>query len=262
MLNRLVLWAHMCWFEAQRFRAYPLELAAGIFGRLAEMSLYATFWIVVGQFASGGSINSVDIIGYYLIITGLAPIFYTGFGVASATVDMIKSGELSQTLIRPINPIIHPWALRTGRNAIDIVFGVMQVAVGMIITGGIQADSLPFLLPVLLNTAALNAAFNILIGALGFYMTDGRGFKNTFLHTASFLRGERMPIYLMHPAFVEFLMLTPFPASIYHLAIVLKGTQLPEWQDVLVGSIWAVCLLAAAVLVWKQGLKRYEAAGI
>jgi ABC-2 type transport system permease protein len=252
----------MCWFEAQRFRAYPLELFANIFGRIAEATLYGTFWIVVAQFTAPGSINPIDIIGYYMIITGLSPLFYTGFGIAGLTNDMIKSGALNQALIRPINPIIYPWALRTGRNAVDIVFGIIQVIIGVSITGGLQTEALPFLLPVLFNTAALNASFNILLGALGFYLTEGRGFKNAFLHLASFLRGEKMPIYLMQPAFIEILMLTPFPASIYHLAVTLKGTHLPEWQDVLVGSIWAVVLLFAAVRVWKTGLKKYEAIGI
>lgn len=261
MVGRAKLWVSMCWFEAQRFRAYPLELVAGIFGRIAEFTLYGTFWIVVGHFTAPGTIDPVDIIGYYMIITGLSPLFYTGFGIAGVVVDMIKSGELNQTLIRPINPIIYPWALRTGRNAVDVCFGLAQVVVGILITGGVQAAALPYLLPVLFNTAAINAAFNIAIGASGFYMTDGRGFKNAFLHLASFMRGEKMPIYLMQPQFVSFLMLTPFPASIYHLVLILKG-GLPQWGDVAIGSLWATGLLIFAVALWKRGLKKYEAIGI
>ena len=196
-----------------------------------------------------------------MIITGLSPLFYTGFGIAGMTVDMIKSGELNQTLIRPINPILHPWALRTGRNAVDICFGLAQVTIGIIITGGMQTEALPYLLPVLVNTAAINAAFNITIGALGFYLTDGRGFKNAFLHLAGFMRGEKMPIYLMQPQFVSFLMLTPFPASIYHLTLILKG-GVPHWGDVAVGSAWAVGLLFFAIILWRRGSKKYEAVGI
>ena len=262
MLKRLKLWAYMAWFEAQRFRAYPLEIFAGVFSRLTEVLLYGTFWVVVGQFASSGSINAVDIIGYYLIITGLTPFFYSGFGIASLTADMIRTGELNQTLIRPINPIIHPWALRTGRNLVNLIFGVIQIIVGIVISGGIRAEALPFLLPVLFNTAALNAAFNILLGSIGFFTTDGHGAKNAFLHLATFLRGERMPIYLMEPGFAHLLPLTPFPASLYHLAILLHGNVLPTWSDVLIGSAWAIVLLFASLKVWNLGLRKYEAVGI
>jgi ABC-type uncharacterized transport system permease subunit len=252
----------MTWFEAQRFKAYPAEIAASIFGRLAELTLYATFWLVVAQFATQGNINAQNIISYYLIISGLTSFFYSGYGIAGMTIDMVKSGELSQTLIKPINPILYPWAVRTGRNLINIGFGAVQVIVGLFLSGGMRAEALPFLIPVLFNTALLNAAFNIMLGATAFYLVDGRGLKNAFLHLSSFLRGERMPIYLMTPGFVHILMLTPFPASLYHLAILVQGTRLPEWGDVMVGSAWAVVLLWASVKFWQVGLKRYEAVGI
>lgn len=261
MSSRFRIWLDVCLFEASRFRAYPHEIVAGIFSRLAEVALFSSFWYIVGQ-ASGNTLNLIDILGYYLIISGLTPFFYTGFGIGAMTNDMIKSGELNQSLIRPINPILHPWAIRTGRNAISLLFGVLQICVGVIISGGLRADALPLLLPVLLNTAALNASFNIFLGAMGFYMTDGRNFKNTFFHVASFCRGERMPLYLMDPAFAHTLMLTPFPASIYHLTMLLHGTHIPALHEVLIGSAWAAVLLLASVKIWRVGLRRYEAVGI
>lgn len=262
MLSRIKLWAAMTWFEAQRFKAYPVEIAAGIFGRLAEITLYATFWLVVAQFSAPGNISALNIISYYLIISGLTPFFYSGYGIAGMTIDMVKSGELSQTLIKPINPIFYPWAMRTGRSFINIGFGALQVIAGLILSGGMRPAALPFLVPVLLNTAMLNAAFNIMIGATAFHLVDSRGLKNAFLHLSSFLRGERMPIYLMTPGFAHVLMLTPFPASLYHLAILFQGSHLPEWNDVIVGSVWAVGLLFFSVKFWQAGLKKYEAVGI
>ncbi len=261
MSSRIKLWFYMCLFEAGRFKAYPHEIAAGLFARLAEIALYGSFWIVVSQLSNAG-IDARDILGYYLIITGLMPFFYAGFGIGGLTNDMIKSGELNQSLIRPISPIIHPWAMRTGRNAINIAFGVLQIIVGIIMTGGLKPEILPMLLPVILNTAALNASFNIFLGAMGFYLTDGRHFKNAFLHFATFLRGDRMPIYLMEPGFAHLLMLTPFPASMYHLTMLLHGSHLPSWGDILIGSVWAITLLFVSVRLWKFGLRRYEAVGI
>ncbi len=251
----------MCIFEAGRFRAYPHEIAAGIFARLAEVALFSSFWIVVSQLSNAG-IDARDVLGYYFIITGLTPFFYAGFGIGGLTNDMIKSGELNQSLIRPISPIIHPWAIRTGRNIINLMFGLVQIAVGIFVAGGLQPEGLPMLLPVILNAAALNASFNILVGAMGFYLTDGRNLKNAFLHVASFLRGDRMPLYLMEPGFAQLLMLTPFPASMYHLTMLLHGSHMPAWSDILIGSAWAIALLLASVRIWKFGLRRYEAVGI
>jgi ABC-2 type transport system permease protein len=256
-----LLW-HMCWFEAQRFRAYPLEIAASLFSRIAELSLYATFWLIVGQFGGSSNINGKDVIAYYLIISGLVPFFSSAFGVASMTIDYIKTGKLSQSLIRPINPILFPWAIRNGRNIVAMAFGVVQITLGMVLSGGMKPAALPFLLPVIINSFAINTAFNIMLGASAFYLTESRGIKNTFLHIASFFRGEKMPLHLMPPGLMNFLLLTPFPASQYHLTILLQGTRLPTWSDVLIGCAWSIVLLVVAVKMWQRGLRKYEAVGI
>lgn len=261
-LSKLKLLLSMCWFEAQRFKAFPLEIVASIFARVAETSLFITFWLLVGKYSSSGNIDPRDVISYYMIITGLTPFFYLGFGIASQTIKLIKTGELNQILVKPVNPIFYPWAIRTGRNLISLIFGLIQVVIGIIIAGGISVDALPYLIPVLINTLILNGAFNIILGTCGFYLTDANGVKNAFLHLAVLCRGELIPLFLMPVSVATFLQFTPFPASQYHLAILLQGNRLPEWGFVLIGSLWAAVLLFAAVRFWKHGLKKYEAVGI
>jgi ABC-2 type transport system permease protein len=262
ILSQAKLLLTMCLFEAQRFKTYPLEFLASLFSRFAELTLYATFWIIVSQLSQRGGIGMKDIIAYYLIISGLTPFFYSGFGIASMMVDQIKRGLLNQVLLRPVSPILYPWANRTGRNLISFVFGALEIAVGMFISGGIHANALPFLLPVLFSTFAINMAFNIMIGATGFYFVEARGIKNTALHIATFCRGEKIPLHFMPPDMMHFLLLTPFPASQYFLTILLQGTRLPNWGDVLIGCAWSISLLFAAVVFWRRGLRRYEAVGI
>jgi ABC-2 type transport system permease protein len=255
-----LLWS-MCLFEAQRFRAYPLELVASIFGRLAETALYTSFWLIVATL-SGGNIQPIDIISYYLIISGLIPFFNLNLGVASMTLDRIKTGELSQTLLKPVSPILFPWATRTGRSLFNYIVGILQIVVGISLIGGIRSEALPFLIPVLFNTFCINASFNIMVGALGFYFTEARNLKNAWLHIASFARGEKMPLHFMPPGLASFLLFTPFPASQYHLTIVLQGVRYPAWTDVLIGCVWSVILLFAAIKFWKFSLRRYEATGL
>jgi ABC-2 type transport system permease protein len=255
-----LLWS-MCLFEAQRFRAYPLELVASVFSRFAETALYTSFWLIVASLSSG-DIAPLDIISYYLIISGLIPFFNLNLGVAALTIEHIKSGELSQTLLKPVSPILFPWAARMGRSMFNYLVGAVQIVVGMVLIGGIKTEALPFLLPVLFNVICINAAFNIFVGALGFYFVEARGLKNTALHIASFARGEKMPLHFMPQGFASFLLLTPFPASQYHLAILLQGVRLPTWGDVLIGCAWSVALLFGATAFWKHALRRYEATGL
>lgn len=238
-----------------------MEIVASVFARFAELALYIAFWSIISHYGAV-SISFQDILSYYLIATGLTPLFNLAFGVGGMMIDHIKTGQLSHALIRPTNPILYPWATRIGRNLINYMFGIAQVAAGIALGGGIGLDALPHLLPVLMNAVLINVAFNIFIGTMGFHLTDARGFKNAFLHTASFARGERIPLYLMTPGLAAFLSLTPFPASHYHLAIVLQGTRLPAWGDVVIGMVWGILLIGAALLFWRRSLKKYEAVGL
>src|SRR5258708_4717082 len=138
-LSQIKLLFSMALFEAQRFRVYPLEIVGALGARFAELALYITFWLIVGRYSASGAIKPLDVISYFMIITGLMPLFYLGFGIGSNMIDLIKSGELSQILIKPVNPLLYPWATRTGRNLINTIVGVAQVIIGMYLVGGIRA---------------------------------------------------------------------------------------------------------------------------
>jgi ABC-type uncharacterized transport system permease subunit len=132
---------------------------------------------------------------------------------------------------------------------------------GVVIAGGIAGNTLPFIVPVLLNTLLINAAFNIMIGTVGFYTAEAMGIKNSFELSAGLLRGSLIPLFLMPASVAAGLQLSPFPASQYHLARLLQGYP-PEWQYVAVGSVWAFGLIVLAVKLWHRGLEKYEATGI
>ncbi len=260
-LRGLKLWWSMCLFEALRFRVFPLEIVASLASRIIEASLYILFWLLISTFASKGEIDPKDIISYYLIANGITPFFFLGLGIASETHKLIKRGELSHILIRPINPIFYPWAIRMGRNMVNLSFGIVQIVIGITIAGGFSVASLPFLLPTIVSALLLNLAFNIIVGAIGFYVVEGRGVKNMALHLLRLTRGEIMPLFLMPVGVATFLQFTPFPASQYHVAIVLQGTRLPEWYFVVIGFMWSVLLMIFAIGFWRYALRRYEAVG-
>lgn len=261
-LRKVHLVVAMGWFEAQRFRAFPLEVIASLATLIIESLLFIVFWLLVGKYAGTGALNQRDIISYFLIMSGMTPFFFMGFGIGSQIIRLIKSGELNQVLIKPVNPLIYPWTFRMGRNAISMLFGLVQILAGIVVAGGVTGRALPFLLPVLINMAIINAAFNIFIGTMGFYLVEAAGVKNAFVHLARFCRGELMPLFLMPASVATWLQFSPFPASHYHLAIALQGERLPEWRFVLIGFVWAVVLMAVALLFWRRGLRHYEAVGI
>lgn len=262
MLNEAKLFVSLTYYQALRYKAFPLEIAASIFSNVVSVILYVTFWLLVGKYSSGGKIVPRDIVSFYLIITGLSPLFYSTMGIASQTIKDIKDGTLNQVLTKPINPIINSWSVRTGGSIVAIIFGLFMVAIGIFIAGGVSSRILPYLPLVLFNTLMINAAFNIAIGTCGFYFIQATGLKDTFVHIANLCRGQMIPLFLMPASIATALQFTPFPASQYHLSILLQGTRLPSWGFVILGSVWAVVLMYGSIKFWRHGLKRYEAIGL
>ncbi len=263
-METVKLFPRLVWFEAQRFRAYPLEAMASVIERLLLTLLYVVFWLMVGRYSGNkAGLSARSVVSYYLIANGLIPFFYTGFGVAGQFIKLIKNGELNQLLIRPVNVVVYPWAMRTGKNAVGQALGVVQVFIGFMVAQPVwHTQHYLLLLPVIINMFAINFAFNMLIGTLAFYYTEVKGFQNTAVHICRLLRGELMPLYLLPLSLFHFLQYTPFPASMYHLVGLLQTNHTPTFGQVAIGSAWSLALVWLSYKFWTKGLRRYEAIGL
>lgn len=252
----------MTMFEARRFTMFPTEAAAAILARIFEMILYITFWLLVGKYAGSGNVSPTQVISYYLIINGITSFFFTGMGIGGMLIKMIKYGELNQVLIRPMSPLLVPWSQRAGRNLLNQIMGGLQVVAGVIIAGSVSVHAGLWLPVILLNTVVLNLAFNFIIGTLGFYFVEAGGIKNAFLHIYNLCGGVLMPLFLMPTSVATALQFTPFPAAQYHLAITLQGIYTVNGGYIVLGSLWAIALMAFALWFWRRSLQYYEAIGI
>ena len=261
LIKNIKLFGELTLFEAYRYRVYPSELLSILTRRLIELSLYISFWLIISQYSTT-KISTQDIIGYYLIINGLTSFLFTQMGAGSDLIQKIRTGELSQVLIKPMPALLSPFSSRTGKNFINLTLGFIQIIVGVIVAGGIQGSNY-FLLPILLfNALVINVSLNIILGCFGFYFIEADGIKNMFLHIINLCGGVLMPLFFMPVAVANALQIfTPFPAAQYQLTIFLQGQYpLNNWF-VLIGSVWAILLIIFALKFWKYSLSKYEAIG-
>lgn len=252
----------MTFFESRRFAMFPTEVVASIMARLIEVTLYVTFWLIVGKYAGSGNVIPKEVISYYLIINGITAFFFTQIGIGSLIIKMIKFGELNQALIKPVSPLLVPWSQRAGRNILNMLLGGIQIIIGIIIAGGITLHAGILLPLVLFNTIVINLAFNFIVGTFGFYFTEAGGIKNTFVHIYNLCGGVLMPLFLMPTWVAAALQFTPFPAAQYQMAILLQGIYPVQAGFVCIGTLWAIALMIFAIWYWRHSLNRYEAIGI
>jgi ABC-2 type transport system permease protein len=258
--NTKMLWV-LILFEAKRYKAFPTEIVAAIASRLIELALFITFWLLVSKYSGATNIAPTDIISFYLIIGGIQSFFYTEFGIGSELIKLVKYGELNQVLIRPIEPFLVPWSQRVGKSFINFIFAALQIAIGVVIAGGLRGTAWLLLPIVLFNTFVINLAFNMILGTLSFYMVEANGVKNTFSHIARLCGGQLIPLFLMPVGIATALQFTPFPAAQYQLAILLQGNHELDLGFVAIGLLWAIALIVFARFFWKRSLRRYEAVG-
>lgn len=261
LIKNIKLFGQLTLFEAYRYRVYPSELLAIVARRITEVTLYITFWLIISRYSTV-TISAQGIIGYYLIINGLTSFFFTQMGAGSDLIKQIRTGELNQVLIKPMPALLSPFASRTGKNFINLILGLLQVVIGIIIAGGL-GNSNYYLLPVLIfNALVINIALNIILGCLGFYFIEAGGIKNMFLHIISLCGGVLMPLFFMPTAVANALQIfTPFPAAQYQLTIFLQGQYPLNYWFVLIGFFWAIATMFLALKFWQFSLSKYEAVG-
>lgn len=262
LYKNLKLLFRMTIFEAKRFTMFPTEVIGTILARVIQLIFLATFWLLVAKYSGDSNISPAQIISYYLIISGITSFFYTQMGIAYQLINMIRRGELNQALIKPVNPILVPWAQRTGRNFVNQILGGGQVIVGIILAGSLNWH-ISYMLPfVLFNTFVINICLNIIVGSAGFYFIEASGVRNAFLHISNLFGGVLIPLFLMPTAVSDAFQFTPFPAAQYHLTILLQGIVSPSPFFVVIGFVWAVVLIFVAKWVWRTSLGKYEGVGI
>jgi ABC-type uncharacterized transport system permease subunit len=255
-----LLYIFMMSNEARRYLSYPIEVISTVLKRLLAPLLFIVFWFAVGSHSS--AVSPKDLISYSLVASGLTKVFISDFSIATMIQKMIKYGEISHMMLRPMSLILQPFAKYAGHNIADGFVNVAFVIGGLVI-GGASWSTVGYLPFVVVNALLINISFNLLLGSLGFYTPGASSIKNTLHHFAQLLRGSTVPFYLIAPIVIKVLNYTPFPASMYHVVLALRGrNDLLKPADVAIGFVWALILFTVSTLVWRRSSRRYEAVGL
>jgi ABC-2 type transport system permease protein len=222
-------------------------------------------WTSVASEAPFRQYTSADFVAYYLaalIVRNL-----TGSWVAWQISEEIRMGTMAMRLLRPIHPL---FTLAAGHVA-AIPFRslvVLPVAAVLLVSSGRSAlVTEPLQLAAVVPSLALAwlITFTILfaLGALSFWVTKTMALLNLYFGLFSLLSGYLLPLPLL-PRFIaraaewlpfRFMLSAPVelmtrPLTARAVATLLAGQ-----------AAWALACVAAALLIWQRGIKRFESVG-
>jgi ABC-2 type transport system permease protein len=227
-----------------------------------------SLWTSVAKEAPFQSYTSADFVAYFLGVLIVRNL--TGNWVAWQMSEDVRMGLLSMRLLRPIHPFIAYAASHSAALPFRSLIALPIAVILLISSGASSITSEPAQLALLLPSIALAwlITFGIMfaLGCLSFWMTQTFGIVNFYFGLWSLLSGYLMPLDIMHakyPLMADIARALPFyymlGAPVELMTKHLSGMQLLEligWQ-----VAWATICVAAALIVWRRGLRHFEAVG-
>jgi ABC-2 type transport system permease protein len=259
-------------------RAYPqlvrssIQVTVAYRGRLVFLFTGALFpmlmmfvWLTVnagGPTAPGW--NATRFASYY----AAAAVVYslTSSGISWVWDSELRSGELSNRLLRPM-PVFHQFAAAEAGER--IVTAVVLVPVLIVLTlalpiiafpvgigaliAAVLATLLAFLLAVLMSST---------FALIGFWTTQSNNVYLLWWGLGAFASGWIAPIDLMPSWLQRVAEILPFRYSLgFPVEIALGRTTSDVVFGFAVALCWVALFAAAYVVMWRRGVRRYQAVG-
>jgi ABC-2 type transport system permease protein len=243
---------------------YRTALFIWLLHRLIEPLIYLTIWSAVAQ-SNGGSVGDYGIdcfSSYYiagLVVSHLTYTWHIGWYDY-----LIRSGELSELLLRPVHPI-HGDIVDNLASKLLTVLVMLPTIAGLMIIYQVRfrwSYWLFFLIAVSL-AFALRFTLEYLIGLLAFWTTRLTSISKFYYTAMTFFSGQLAPLPLL-PSFLQNLALwLPFYWMFGFPIEVLIGQA--DHHEMLCGFAMQLALILCNAIgicfLWERGTQRYTAAG-
>ena len=251
-------------FSFLRFFAHPFEIIATTLKRVFEILFLIIFWTIYIK-SSGAQISITQITAYFLIAMGVADLTMARWGALSSQIgNQVKSGGISNYIIKPTKLIPTLYAISLGRNGMRLILAAINILVGLWIMPPKSIFTLLVFALFFINAWAISLAYNILEGSLFLHFTDASGIRNSLQNFIRILTGTMVPLYMFPSPLKEILRFTPFPSMVYLAANSISSILIPRevFIDLCIGVFWAITLNFIAHSFWNYSMKKYEAVGI
>jgi ABC-2 type transport system permease protein len=243
---------------------YRVSLIFFLIHRLIEPLIYLAVWSAVARASGGtvGSYDSADFANYFIVSLIVNHLTYTWH--ITWYDYLIRSGDFSILLLRPVHPIHSDIADNFASKLLTISV-MLPTIILLLIIYQVQLQ-LTFVLPFLIAVClafVLRFSFEYLIGLLAFWTTRLDAINQLYYTARTFLSGKIAPIPLL-PIFLQsvtfwlpFYWMFGFPID------VLVGKL--DRAIIVEGMVMQITLIAMSIIgirvLWRIGIRRYTAVG-
>lgn len=264
---RDLVWAYRAMIKATWSIAftYRVQLVLYMLSFVFPLLMLAVWLTVEAQTGPIGGFDRAGFISYY--IAAAAVFRFTNRSPLYRWDHEIRTGDLSIRLLKPLDPFHYYFSAMLGRMLFDLMV-IVPLFVALILLfptisypltpARVLAFGCSMIIAVVL-TMLIGSAF----GMLSFWTTQSRHFANFWQGIGQFLSGFVVPLALFPAPLRQAADLLPF-RSMVSLPIEILMGRLGRDEIIFglaVGTSWAVGVAVVYRMLWRHGLRRYEAVG-
>jgi ABC-2 type transport system permease protein len=263
MLSRFVRKARALF---QLYLAYMLEYRAEIYLWVLASVLPLILLGVWARAAESGAfpLSRVDFIRYFIAVFVVRQ--FSFIWVIWEFEDLVVTGNLSQQLLQPLNPVWRFVASHITERVVrlPLVLGVVGLCFLIYPQAFWWPDAFDFLRAVVLLGLAFAVRFlmQYMMSMLAFWSERAAAIEDLWFVVHLFLSGLIAPLDVYPEPVRRLTELTPFPYLIYHPVNLLLGHGAPFGRALCVLGVWGSVAWLVQRQLWKRGLLRYTAMGV
>lgn len=245
---------------------YRASLAIWLIGAVLEPTVYLVVWSTVAR-AQGGQVGGFEPATFaaYFITTMLVN-HWTFTWIMHEFEYMVRMGQLSPQLLRPLHPIhLHVADNITYKLLTSTI--MVPVAVLLAWVFGARFEPQPWAIVAAVPALALSFITRLMLGwtlaLAAFWTTRVFAINEMYFLASLFLSGQMAPLALLPGALQAVANALPFRWMVAFPVEVILGRL--TYQEVGLGlaiqTLWLVVTFGLMSLFWREGVKRYSAVG-
>ncbi|HTV22901.1 MAG TPA: ABC-2 family transporter protein [Polyangiaceae bacterium] len=247
------------------YLSYMLEYRAEIYLWVLASVLPLILLGVWAHAAESGAypLSRVEFIRYFIAVFVVRQ--FSFIWVIWEFEDLVVTGNLSQQLLQPIDPVWRFVASHITERVVrlPLVLGVVAICFGLYR----EAFWLPSwaelgsALVLLALAFAARFALQYMMSMLAFWSERAASIEELWFVVHLFLSGLIAPLDVYPESVRRITELTPFPYLIYYPVNILLGRGAPFERALIVLALWGGLGFVLQRFLWRRGLRRYSAMG-
>ncbi len=180
---------------------------------------------------------------------------------------LIREGDLTPLLMRPVHPLVHEAMLNLAAMPTRTLLSFPLGVVVLVWAGGLDwAGDWRMLTLAMLAVAAgwtINFLAQVTVGSMAFWLTRAAVLYEIWLGFYIVLSGYAVPTSLFPEWFAAIARVLPFHATLGFPVELAIGRLSPMeiWHGFALQLLWIAVLAVTAKLAWARGIRVYQAVG-